>query len=422
MATNFLLLVKAAIDEAEGLTSGENEQRLKLNKLQCKCIVEKLSAQTQEILNSVESTCTDSAVGFEPYEATLKELYRVVTDALSLIKDCCAEKWLLRAIKQRAGTNIEDFAKILYEIEWCTLILCSIIPRNETTWLGEKYAKKVFHKNGNECQSLKIESDILTRICHPNVVRTVCWSEDTDKCSLVMDLMDSDLSKFLKDVPRLSILAAVGLMLEVAEGMKYLHGRAPRGDEVQLQNVNIHPSGTKLIQVQGPWGAPTRTGWSFCEGVTAAITGFKISFSLTHKAIWGLRVYYDLMDGQAFHSDHGSWATDPLAGETEIRFRHPYEYLEQIEGSYGVTPALSWNGKFHDVVNGTAATTVGRNNPFTVISSLTFKSNKETYGPYGVTGDTPFKTDVGKIVGIFGRAGTCLDRIGVFIRRPEVII
>jgi hypothetical protein len=106
----------------------------------------------------------------------------------------------------------------------------------------------------------------------------------------------------------------------------------------------------------------------------------------------------------------------------QIRFRHPYEYLEQIEGSYGVTPALSWNGKFHDVVNGTAATTVGRNNPFTVISSLTFKSNKETYGPYGVTGDTPFKSDVGKIVGIFGREGTCLDRIGVFIRRPEVII
>jgi hypothetical protein len=66
MATNFLLLVKAAINKTEGLTSGENEQRLKLNKFQCKCIVEKLSAQTQEILNSVESTCADSAVAFEP--------------------------------------------------------------------------------------------------------------------------------------------------------------------------------------------------------------------------------------------------------------------------------------------------------------------------------------------------------------------
>jgi hypothetical protein len=91
------------------------------------------------------------------------------------------------------------------------------------------------------------------------------------------------------------------------------------GDEVQLQNVNIHPLGTKLIQVQGPWGAPTRTGTSFCEGVTTAITGFKIRFSLTHKAIWCLIIYYG-MDGQAFHSVHGSWQADPLAGETQVNF------------------------------------------------------------------------------------------------------
>jgi serine/threonine protein kinase len=115
----------------------------------------------------------------------------------------------------------------------------------ETTWLGEKYAKKVFPKNGNESQSLMIESDILTRICHPTVVRTVCWSEDKDKdnCSLVMDLMVSDLSKFLKDVPRLSN-AAVGLMLQVAEGMKYLHGRPPRGfihRDLKSLNILVRP-------------------------------------------------------------------------------------------------------------------------------------------------------------------------------------
>jgi len=73
-----------------------------------------------------------------------------------------------------------------------------------------------------------------------------------------------------------------------------------------------------IQQVQGPWGAPTRTGSSFCEGVTAAITGFKIRFSLTHKAIWCLTVYYD-MDGQTFHSVHGSSGPDPLAGETEVK-------------------------------------------------------------------------------------------------------
>jgi hypothetical protein len=53
------------------------------------------------------------------------------------------------------------------------------------------------------------------------------------------------------------------------------------------------------------------------KGVTTPITGFKIRFSLTHKAIWCLTVYYG-MDGQAFHSVHGSSRSDPIAGETEV--------------------------------------------------------------------------------------------------------
>jgi hypothetical protein len=59
-------------------------------------------------------------------------------------------------------------------------------------------------------------------------------------------------------------------------------------------------------------------------------------------------------------------------------------------------------------------TTVGPKNHFTVIASLTFKTNIRTYGPFGATGDTAFKTDVGKILGFFGRSGGCLDCIGVF--------
>lgn len=370
-AMKFLQLARKAIDKAvKELAKGENEKQLKLNKLQCKLVVEKLSTQTQEVLNSVElSLDGPSAVSIEPFELALKELYRVVTDALSLIKEsCCGQKWLIIAIKQHAGNNVEDFAKILYEIEWSGLILCSIIsstqkmwsaastqtvifeaggcdgklgafdlfklerastldresfrsdledlrqdhvcdssreacvrfqtdaclaaqllenldelsagaaladmarennkvpslwkvdPRdllkgknlgrgsfgkvNETKWLGEPFAKKVFPHIKTEGDipteidhdttrfwnpSFKTEVDNLTRICHPNVMRTVCWSEDKDKgtCSLVMDLMDGDLAKFLRShgtVRRLKIHAAVGLMLQIAEGVKYLHG------------------------------------------------------------------------------------------------------------------------------------------------------------------------------------------------------
>jgi serine/threonine protein kinase len=114
----------------------------------------------------------------------------------------------------------------------------------ETKWLTEKYAKKVFRSVQHE--RFKRESDILARFCHPNVVRTVCWSENTksNNCSLVMDLMTEDLSKFLHRVPRLSIPAAVNLMLQVAEALKYLHGKGPRGlvhRDLKSLNILVRP-------------------------------------------------------------------------------------------------------------------------------------------------------------------------------------
>ncbi len=46
----------------------------------------------------------------------------------------------------------------------------------------------------------------------------------------------------------------------------------------------------------------------------------------------------------------------------QVKFRHPYEHLEQIEGSYGTTPALIWDSKGHNIVNGPVDTPVGPNN------------------------------------------------------------
>jgi len=58
-------------------------------------------------LQSVESTAS-SALAFERCEATLKkQLYRVVTDALSLIKERCREQWLRAAIIQRSHNELE---------------------------------------------------------------------------------------------------------------------------------------------------------------------------------------------------------------------------------------------------------------------------------------------------------------------------
>lgn len=56
-----------------------------------------------------------------------------------------------------------------------------------------------------------------------------------------------------------------------------------------------------------------------------------------------------------------------------------------------------------------------------VIRSLTFKSNKRTFGPFGVEEGTPFtlSMDGGSIVGFKGRAGWYLDAIGFRLSRAQ---
>ena len=56
-----------------------------------------------------------------------------------------------------------------------------------------------------------------------------------------------------------------------------------------------------------------------------------------------------------------------------------------------------------------------------VIRSLTLKSNRRKFGPYGVEEGTPFSfsTDGGLIVGFKGRSGWYLDSLGFRLSRVQ---
>lgn len=56
-----------------------------------------------------------------------------------------------------------------------------------------------------------------------------------------------------------------------------------------------------------------------------------------------------------------------------------------------------------------------------MIRSLTFKSNKRTFGPFGVEEGTPFtfSMDGGLVVGFKGRSGWYVDAIGFFLSKKQ---
>lgn len=58
-----------------------------------------------------------------------------------------------------------------------------------------------------------------------------------------------------------------------------------------------------------------------------------------------------------------------------------------------------------------------------VIKSLTFYTNKRTYGPYGEEQGASFTTKLkeGKIVGIHGREGLFVDALGVHVIEGKVM-
>ena len=100
-------------------------------------------------------------------------------------------------------------------------------------WLGEVVAVKIM--DGWVRNKFEKEATIISSIQHPNVVKLLgcSFKEETNTGFLVMELMDQDLDVLIKSLRRpqshdgptkapFTIIVAIDIMLQIAEGMQYL--------------------------------------------------------------------------------------------------------------------------------------------------------------------------------------------------------
>ncbi|KAK9066199.1 hypothetical protein SSX86_013520 [Deinandra increscens subsp. villosa] len=146
------------------------------------------------------------------------------------------------------------------------------------------------------------------------------------------------------------------------------------------------------VQYVGPWGGNVGKYWD--DGVHTGVREITLVYT---TCIESIHVTYD-NNGKSFRGvKHGGMGGTKSA---QIKLHFPEEVLIGVSGHYC------------QVVRG----------GFPVIRSLSFKSNRRTFGPFGVEEGTPFNFSAngGKhIVGLYGRSGWVLDSIGFFLSNPK---
>ncbi|KAL8499741.1 hypothetical protein ACS0TY_019635 [Phlomoides rotata] len=131
----------------------------------------------------------------------------------------------------------------------------------EIQWLGESFALRNLY---GDIESLLPDISVGLTLSHPNIQHILCGfsDEESKECFLVMELMQRDLSSYIKEISGtrkripFTISVAVDLMLQIARGMEYLHSKKIYHGDLNPYNIlikcrNISPDGYLLAKVSG---------------------------------------------------------------------------------------------------------------------------------------------------------------------------
>ncbi|KAG0615935.1 hypothetical protein M758_5G077500 [Ceratodon purpureus] len=129
---------------------------------------------------------------------------------------------------------------------------CSVV---ETRWLGDTYARKIFQVYHPEI--FKNEANALSKLSHRHMVTVSAYSVDLHTCSLLMERMKYDLRKYMKYKSSLGVYspfsfpAAIDLMLQVAESLRYMHSQKMVHRDVKPANILVEEVDDPELRKEG---------------------------------------------------------------------------------------------------------------------------------------------------------------------------
>jgi serine/threonine protein kinase len=102
------------------------------------------------------------------------------------------------------------------------------------------FCRKMFPWRNHK--SYQKEASILARLDHPNIVPSFCYVTSDRSCSIVMELLDEDLHDLMQRKPLdgpFELLEAIDIMLQIAEGMRYLHQNKVIHRDLKSMNILV---------------------------------------------------------------------------------------------------------------------------------------------------------------------------------------